>query len=253
MLRQLATIKDNDNVTGFIMHDGFSSFIMSRDDAELYASHGMVMSLYYRDGKFIPIIQGDEARELKKAHMLRKYKKAMASMTFDDYCDTDCLIRQWHINLLKDAGKPVIIGSVCNVMGRYNNISCGESILLTMGFYSSDIAAIQKLKSRLSAFGKQPKIKDYGNFILATVPFHSIRNDKLDLTTLENTSHYDIVYSLDGLATSDKRWNLLLSTAPCLNRLVLKLFRPDYQTLDIVHRELQYRTDSVRKSLEREL
>lgn len=185
--------------------------------------------------------------------MLRKYRKAIASMTFDDYCDTDCLIRQWHINLMKDAGKPVIIGSICNVMGRYNNISCGELVLLIMGFYSLDIAAMQELKFRLSAFGKQPKIKDYGNFILAAVPFHKIRNDKLDLVALENTSYYDIIYSLDRLATSDKRWNLLLSTAPCLNRLILKLARPDCQTLDIVHHELQYRTDGVRKSLEREL
>lgn len=66
MLRQLAIIKDNDIVTGFIMHDGTSSFIMSRDDVELYAKNGMVMSLHYRDGKFIPVIQGKEAEELKK-------------------------------------------------------------------------------------------------------------------------------------------------------------------------------------------
>lgn len=66
MYTEIATIKDQGNVTGFLVYDGKKTQVMSLDDMKTEAAAGNVDTLSYKDGKFIPIIQGALKDELKK-------------------------------------------------------------------------------------------------------------------------------------------------------------------------------------------
>ena len=226
MYRELAVIKDIDTVTGFVVYDGLSTKIIDIDEAKQIAADGYMDTLKFEDGRFIPIVQGELADELKRKFCLKNHKKCLASMTFSDFVANDCIFKKPAVDLMMKR-EDVILANVCLVLEiRIGNLS--ESTMV-VSFWSSHKQAADQLRDALSTYA--PYIKtiykahDYDGFITLNLPLTNPKCN-FDLLKLQQKTGLQFLYNIDMMNNMKDRVALMLQSMPYLMKKMMSKAMP---------------------------
>lgn len=221
MYTELATIKTEKKVTGFIVYDGAKTSVMTLDQMKKEAANGNVDSLYYKDGKFIPILKGNVAKEMRRVFMSKKYKKILKTMSYEDFVDTDCIFQQKDIELVNHN---ISKGNL--VLACIGLIFAPDDLRLTIAFYSPNYCDIVRVKEQLRSYGRRYKVqKDYGNLIMLNLPLYDDKTG-FDFHTFQIKMGIRILFNLDSLENMNKRMDNLISCYPKFLRNLISTMRP---------------------------
>lgn len=229
MYTELATIKDGNNIYGFVVYDGDHTFIMDMDRMKKEAAAGNVDTLTYHDGQFIPIIQGPIAKELRNKFALKKARRAHAGMTFTDFVNQDCLFRKEDVGLMM-TNKDVVLAEICLAFGR------APKYMLTMVFWSMHKSAVDKLKSTLEEYSQNISTIRKGRicdgFFTLNLP---LKDDKcnFDLLSLREKTGLNFIYNPEPLQNMAERVNSVADSVPFVGKLY-KLMSPTKTDLNIL-------------------
>lgn len=226
MYKELATIKDGNKVTDFVVYDESSTMVIDINQAKKIAAAGDMDTLAYKDGCFIPIIQGKLADELKKKSLLKKYKKQIGSITFNDFTSADCLFRKQDVDLMR-TNDDVVLANVCVALNlKVGNMSIW---IMTMAFWSEHSQAMERIKEVLSSYAPYiktiPKMKDYGNFIMLNLPLTDSKCN-FDLLTFQQETGLNFVYNLEAVSNMNERINFMMKFVPLFIAKLINMMRP---------------------------
>lgn len=229
MYMELATIKDKDQITGFVVYDGSRTFIMDMDTMKKEAAAGKVDTLFYRDGQFIPILQGPIAKELKKKFCLKKTRKMNDSMTFQDFMNNDCLFRKEDVDLMM-GNRDVILAEICLAFGRMPNY------MMIMTFWSMHKEAVDKLHGTLEEYSPYiPTIRKgrvHDGFFTTNLPF---TNEKcgFDLISFQEKSGLNFIYNPQSLRNMAERTQRASESIPVFGKLY-RMMSPSEKDVNIL-------------------
>lgn len=216
MYKELATIKTGSEVTGFVVYDGTSTIIIDMDQAKKAAAEGNMDTLDYKDGKFIPIIQGETANELKRKLIMKRCIKRFAGMTFDEYVDNDCIFRKQDVDLML-TDNDIILANVC--LAFEVRIRNNVNWMLTMSFWSSNKQAADRLQKLLLSYAPHIKTiysaKNYDGFIIVNLPLTDPKCD-FNLLTFQDNTGLNFLYNLDMMVNMEQRVKSAVNKFPFL-------------------------------------
>ena len=214
MYKELATIKDGDLITGFLMYDGTKTLIMDIETAKIEAAAGNIDTLGYENDQFIPIVQGEIAEELKEKGILENYENACKTMTFEDFVRYDAQFQKDDVDLMmsRDDAALANIGTVLetDVPGTGKHV-----LMLTMVFWSRDgknnASDLMAIRLSASAIGT---VHSYGNFVMVNIP--AVKTDRidLDLAAIQKTIGAHVLYNLDVIRDARERTMFSTNAVP---------------------------------------
>lgn len=232
MLKELATIRDKEEVTGFLMFDGMKNRILDVEEAKQKASEGQIDTLGYKDGKFIPILQGDILNEMKGL-TLHRWRKICQKMTFEEFVNADCLFRKSDIDLMKK-DEDIVLATICNAFEAI--AKTGSKWFLTVSFYGQKTELIDRVQGKLAKKlfhnEKKPVSRRSGNFLILNVMFETGKRESdsfvgiqlwEDLMKLMETEGIKFIWNPETLRNIGERVNLYMSTMPVIGCLLGRL------------------------------
>lgn len=229
MYTELATIKDKDAVTGFVVYDGGRTFTMDMETMKKEAAAGNVDTLLYRDGQFVPILQGPVAKELRKRFCLKRARNMNDSMTFEDFVNRDCSFRKEDVDLMME-NSDVMLTEICLAVGRVPNY------MLTMAFWSTHEETIHKLNMALSEYSPYipmiRKFRVHDGFFMLNLPFKDERCG-FDLLSLRETAGLNFIYNPGPLRNMTERMYFASKAMPVFGKLY-RLLSPTETDLNIL-------------------
>lgn len=223
MHKELATIKDGENISGFVVYDGASTSIIDVEEMKNIAAAGCMDTLDYKNGNFIPIVQGNTAKKLRRKVA---YNKIIDNMTFEDYVAMDCIFRKQDVDLMLRCDD-IILANVC--LALESRIADQSIWQLTMAFYSNRPQNISHLTNVLSTY--KPGLRavrhahNYGSFIMLNLPLSNSKSD-FDLLSFQQNTGFNFIYNLDIMGTMDMRIECMRQTVPFFTKKVLDMTRP---------------------------
>ena len=133
MLKELAVIKDREDIIGFVVYDRLLTRIIPLKEMEKEAAAGYVDTLDFRNGMFVPILQGELADEFRKKGkgVLRRAKKRTASMDFNMFVDNDCIFRNRDVQLALTF-PDIVLANVCVASCIRIKDICGWNLTMTL-------------------------------------------------------------------------------------------------------------------------
>lgn len=231
MLKELATIKDKSGIAGFLVYDGSRTYLLPTEEAKKEAAAGNIDTLYYLngqfnfDGRFIPIIQGDIEKDIKKRGIgaIKRAEKMTASMSFDDYVNNDCIFRNCDLQLALNLSD-IVLGAVCLVQEM--RVFGNAVFSLTMAFYCPDkqmadmlISTLKSYKGIMSTRG----MRNYDGFIMINLPLAA--ND-FDLLTFQEATGLKFLYNLGMMDNMADRVRHVIDNEGFLSRMLMKWMTP---------------------------
>lgn len=221
MYKELATIKTEKEVTGFIVYDGTKTSVMTIDQMKKEAANGNIDSLSYKNGEFIPILKGDIVKEMKRVFVSKRYKKLLKTMSYEDFVDTDCIFQQKDIELVNHN---LFKGNL--VLACIGSMFISDGLRLTIAFYSPNSCAITHVKEQLHSYGRRYKVaKDFDNFIMLNLPLYDDKTG-FNFHMFQIKMGIRILFNLDSLETMNKRMDNLISCYPKFLRNRINTMRP---------------------------
>lgn len=234
MLKELAVIKDRKDIIGFVVYDGLLTRIMPLKEMEKEAAAGYVDTLDFRDGAFVPILQGELADEFRKRGrgVLRRAKKRTASMDFGMFVDNDCIFRNRDVQLAL-AFPDVVLANVCIASAFRIQDVCGWN--LTMAFWCMDPHSADILRDTFDRYAdigvrSMRNRKDCGGFLMLNLPLTDARHG-FDLLTLQEETGLKFLYNLDMIENMQDRTRFMADNAPFLMRGIMRRMVPDDKSL----------------------
>lgn len=234
MMKELAVIKDREDIIGFVVYDGLLTRIMPLKEMEKEAAAGYVDTLDFKDGTFVPILQGELADELRKKGrgVLRRAKKWTASMDFDMFVDNDCIFRNRDVQLAL-AFPDIVLANVCVASCVRIQDVCGWN--LTMAFWCMDPQPADTLRDAFdrhadTGIRSMRSRKDYGGFLMLNLPLTDARRG-FDLFALQEETGLKFLYNLDMMENMQDRTRFMADNAPFLMRGIMRRMVPDDKSL----------------------
>lgn len=222
MYKELATIKDGNEPTHFLVWDGEKCDILTMDKMKEEAAAGNVDTLAYEDGKFIPILQGNILKDIKKSLLpKRRSQKVCNDMTFEDFVDNDVVFQEKDFSQL--AG--TILATVCAAL-EIKNKTAPSMWQLTIAFYSPNQKNMDNLREKMNQFGWRYKIgKDYGDIILANM-FVAQDDFSYELLRLQVAAGVELLFNMETFDVMDKRMDFYFHCLGFFARKIISKMRP---------------------------
>lgn len=240
MYMELATIKDKDKITEFVVYDGSRTFIMDMETMKKEAAAGNVDTLFYCDGQFIPILQGPLAKELKRKFCLKKARKMNKNMTFQDFVNNDCLFRKEDVDLMME-NRDVMLAEICLAFGQASSYMA-PSYVMTMAFWSIHKEAMDKLRDTLEGYSPYismiRKGRIYDGFLTVNLPF-AYEKCGFDLLSLQEKTGLNFIYNPQSLRNMAERAYRASESIPVIGKLyrIMSPAEKDINILFSVERE----------------
>lgn len=233
MYTEIATIKDQGNVTGFLVYDGKKTQVMSLDDMKTEAAAGNVDTLSYKDGKFIPIIQGALKDELKKKSLFGRTKKLTRNMTFEDFVDLDAIFEASDVKCMEQNLDVILVttGLMYDavVKGRHRSM-----LVLSMWVGSEDAKVrIEQLMTQyedVMPLFKNRKSRD------GSILFTYALNSSTDILLRLSCEGYHILWNFEAFDNMEDRCRELTNAAPWLVRMITRHMIPTSKRIEEVKR-----------------
>ena len=230
MYKELATIKYGEEVTGFVVYDGYETKVIDKEYAKEIAAKMDMDTLTYKDGQFIPIIQGKLANDLKKKLLWKSANKHVRAATFEDYVNNDCIFQKQAIELMKTTYK-IALANICLAFGV--PVRNTVNWFLTIAFYSDPKTADQ-IKNALLVY--EPHIKsiqkmhDYGGFMMLNLPLYDAKCG-FDLFTFQQKTGIQFLYNIDMIETIQERTQYIVNYYPYFIRKIMEKLIPSKESL----------------------
>ena len=249
MYKELAVIKDENIVTDFVVWDGQFIEIVSMDDMKKFAAKGNVDTLDYQDGKFVPIIQGDVADELRNKRLLKRVRKTTGRMTFEQFVDHDCIFRKKDVDLMLWT-KSVVLANI--VFAHEMRIGDVSGWMLTLVLWTTHPDMEKCLFEILSSYNLPKRgIRSQGGFIMVNVPLSDPRTG-FDILTFQEKTHLNFIYNIDMMENMKERMEHMMCNVGCLERFFMKNWIPTDKGLAGLKGVLREANHLSEKSLEKE-
>lgn len=234
MYTELATIKDKETVTGFVVYDGSHTSTMDMETMKKEAAAGNVDTLFYRDGQFVPILQGPVAKELRKKFCLKRARNMNDNMTFEDFVNRDCLFRKEDVDLMME-NSDVVLAEICLAIGQVTSYMA-PSCVMTMAFWSVHKKAVDKLHDTLEGYSPYiPMIRKgriHDGFFMLNLPFV---NEKcgFDLLSLQEKTGLNFIYNPQPLRNMTERTYFASKAMPVFGKLY-RMMSPTEKDVNIL-------------------
>ena len=228
MYKELATIKYGDTPTAFVVFDGNNTTVMDIEMAKNVAANGEMDTLDFKDGRFVPIVQGEIADELRHVskRFLKRNKELTANMTFEDYVDTDFNFQSQDIDLMT-THDDIVLASIGTAFEA--RVGRESEWLLTIAFWSSWRDTMDHLMETLCIYAPHIRsirqARNYDGFAMVTLPLKN-RMAGFDLLSLRETAGVNFIYNLDTINTMEKRAKFAADCAPFLTRKMMNRMIP---------------------------
>lgn len=236
MLKELATIKDGKRVTRFVVYDEDRqvTYTMDIEDAKAAAAAGNMDSLDFKDGRFIPVIRGSMAEELKSVsrRTLEKSRQRAARMSFDEFVKGDCIFRAGDVGLMHEYSD-VVLADVCSAMESRVH---GRFVwTLNLAFWSIQADAADRIMERLSEYVGHDRrmgvIRRYDSFIMVSLPLYDGLTRR-GLLTLHEETGLRFLYNLDMMENVPGIMKDTAEVSPVLVRFLMNGMMPTKEGLD---------------------
>lgn len=234
MLKELAVIKDREDIIGFVVYDRLLTRIIPLKEMEKEAAAGYVDTLDFRNGMFVPILQGELADEFRKKGkgVLRRAKKRTASMDFNMFVDNDCIFRNRDVQLALTF-PDIVLANVCVASCIRIKDICGWN--LTMAFWCMNPQSADALRDAFDRYAdagirSMRSRKDCGGFLMLNIPL-SYAEHGFDLLTLQEETGLKFLYNLDMMENMQDRTRFMADNAPFLMRGIMRRMVPDNKSL----------------------
>lgn len=232
MYTELATIKDSDNVCGFVVNDGTITMPIDLERAKRIAAHGEMDTLSYENGRFIPVIRGPLRHELMEKNALKRYEKACENMTFADFVANDTIFQNEDVLWMRE-NENAVLASVS--MAHEIHGKSGLNYLITMAFWGWHREAAEQLELILTSYKPHiPSMKGYMNrdgFIMTNLPLRQ-SDCGFELLKLADEAGVSIRYNLESLDNMMERAEFMLKCSPFFTGLMLRTMMPTRAGMD---------------------
>lgn len=226
MYKELATIKDGDEIKGFVVHDGNEVSIMDVDQMKKEAAAGNVDTLYYEDGQFIPILQGEIAKQIKRKRpiVLRNHRKVLKTMTFEDFVNADVLFSQEDVDIM-DNDNHTVLACVAGAL-EIQMSTAPNAWRLVVGFWGKHEEDVDRIWNHLMSYGNVAKTaKRYGNFFMVNLPMRD-NETNFGIISFWRDTGVNLIYNLESMDTIDQRFDRLTACMPRFVRNFYEKMRP---------------------------
>lgn len=230
MYTEIATIKDKGSIAGFLVYDGQTTSVMDVETMKREASAGNVDTLSYKDGKFIPILQGPLKDEMKKAHASRQYERQLKNMTFEDFVSRDGVFELSDVKLM-EYNPDVILATAGLMLDATFKGKTFTMVTISLWTQSEDLK--EWIKWLLDHYKEAaPYMEGYrlhgGSFLFNYVPGGP--SDILNTLSIDHS----ILWNLEAFDNMEERTRETVACMPWLIRLLAKRIIPTTDRIEEV-------------------
>lgn len=237
MYKELATIKDGNEVTGFVVYKDTDASVIDVDLMKKLAGDGTMDTLFCKDGKLVPTVQDSVADQFgfKSKRALERSIRIMENMTFNDYVNYDCNFRKSDVDLMENRSD-TILANICTLQAmKLRNTAV---YMMTMAFWSSSPQAVSRFKNVLQSYARHiksiNKMHDYGGFIMLNLPLKDPAHD-FDILTLQQDTGLNFLYNMDMTGSLFDRTKHVADCMPFVGRKLMYHMLPDEKDIAIIN------------------
>lgn len=229
MYRELAAIMDGDTVTGFVTYDGSDVVLMDMEDMKEAAAAGLVDTLEFHDGRFVPVVKGSTAEELSHygPGVLRRTRKIARNMDFKAYLENDCIFRKQDVDAVGTGIPYAVLANICSAQRL--SIKGITVWRLELAIWARHPYAHAKVKGYINSWSDRIQsaqgMQDYGGFLKVSLPLHDLSTG-FRLLDLQHETDTAFLYNRDMLDGLPKRNQFMLGNATFLARPLLRRMMP---------------------------
>lgn len=235
MLKELASIKDKNNLVGFVMYDGDALRVMDMDETKKYASHlNGVSTLSCINGELVLKFSADDAEIASlKGSQRRRIERSTSRMTLSDYVSCDSIIRKSDLDIAMRTKGIVLAGSRLSVL-QADRVS--RYVLMTTYFMAWNIWDKKKLNecllnihNRYTNLGVNTA-RNYSGFFVLNIPVVKPSEGFSLLEQLQDIG-LNFIWNMGTISNNDVRYQHFLNNLSVMSRKMVAVLKPTERDL----------------------
>lgn len=238
MLKELASIKDRNNLAGFIMYDGAHLKAMDMGEVMRYASVcDGIETLRYANGELVPRVSVDADSDVTVNDRQRKrIARNIDKMTLSDYVECDSVVRKQDVDIMIANAGVVLAGSGLALL-KADNVC--KYVMLTAYFITWHASDKKRLRECLLGIQRDyhsinvASVRDYAGLYVLNIPVTIPSIGFSLMSSLQDTGMH-FIWNMGTLDNNDFRFQHFLDNQPLFMRKITKVMKPTESDLESV-------------------